>query len=982
MIYLLKNSIKKTYKNVGRYISIILIIALGVSVFMGLYESTAGMLYTTDKYYDDNNLMDYKIISSYGLTDGDVNALKELEYINKVIPSYSVDILNKGDSIRVHALEYEMNNVVLTKGRMPKNKTECVGDFDYFKIGEQINFKNEYIHTTKCKIVGLITSPLYIREDKGISNIGNGKLTSFIFVNREVFDMEYYTEIYLEAKNTKELSSYYSEYEKELKNSKTELEELKPIRETIRYEEILKEASSKIKDAEITIEIEINDAYKTLDKAKKELDNGSKKITEEELKANNKIKLEEEKLISNKEVILNNLKLMNIKETEIDNYIINLNTELNNLKQYLTTLDKNDPEYNIINENIKVIETNIKELESLKNNLKLINEGLITIEDEKIKVKERFDSEKLKIYEGLIEYENGLNNTKEEELEALNKIEIEKEKLETLEKPKWYLLDRTDNSGYSSYKDDIVKVDAIAKVLPFFFILVVTLMVSNTLTRLVEEERTEMGILLSNGYSKSHIIFSYLFYVLSAGLIGLLIGLTIGYALIPKIIYSVFLARFYIPRLITIVSPLPFSLVIVLTITLMILVTILSSLKELKHAPASLLRPKSPKLGKKIFIERLSFIWNKLSFLNQTTARNLFRYKKRIIMTTIGVAGCMALLIAGMGINDSINTISKLQYEGIIKYDAMYILKDEDYNLSPKLTKFFKDNEIVNPELIKQNAFKFYFKDKTEEVYLTVPKDINNFNNYVALTSVITNKKISVPNKGAIVTKQFADLLNIKKGDLFSIRNSDNELFYMYVEDIVNNYVSHYIYISEEYYESVFNEDLKYNIVIANGELNKKIDLNKNDILTANYIKDVVKTFNSFIHGLNKIIIMIVVFAAFLAFIVLYNLTIINISERKREIATFKVLGFYNKEISIYVFRETIFLTTLGILGGLLLGNILHKFIIGTAETDNIMFLRNIKPLSYILSAIITLIFALIVQLIINKTLKEIDMIESLKITE
>ncbi len=487
MRYLLKNSIKKTYKNVGRYISIILIIALGVSVFMGLYESTAGMLYTTDKYYDDNNLMDYKIISTYGLTKGDVQALKELDYIKKVVPSYSVDILHKGDSIRIHALEKEMNNVVLTKGRMPKDQTECVGDFDYFKIGDQVKFKNEYIKTSKCKVVGLITSPLYIREDKGISNIGNGKLTSFVFLNKENFNMDYYTEIYLEAENTKELSSYYEEYEEELINSKAELEKLKPIRETIRYEEILKEASTKIKDAEIKLEIEINDAFKTLDKAKKELDDGSKKISEEETKAFNKIKSEENKLIENKEQILTTLELLNIKESELEPYISNLNKEVNNLKEYLSTLDKSNPEYSIINENIKLIEKNISELETLSVNLNLINEGLTEIEKQKINVKEKFDEEKLKIYEGIIEYEDGLNKTKEEELEALNKIEEEKEKLETLEKPKWYLLDRTDNSGYSSYKDDIVKVDSIAKVLPIFFILVVTLMVSNTLYRLVEE---------------------------------------------------------------------------------------------------------------------------------------------------------------------------------------------------------------------------------------------------------------------------------------------------------------------------------------------------------------------------------------------------------------------------------------------------------------------------------------------------------------
>ncbi len=979
MKYLFKNAIKKIFKNIGRYLSIILIIALGVSVFLGLYESTTGMLYTTDKYYDDNNLMDYKIISSYGLTSGDVEALKKLNEIETVIPSYSFDVLYKGEPIRVHAIEDKINNVVITKGKLPQNQNECVGDFDYFKIGEIVSFDNSNIKINKCKITALVTSPLYIREDKGISSVGSGKLTSFIFIDKDNFDLDYFTEVYLIAKDTKELSSYYDDYTDKLIKSKEELEELKPIRETIRYEELLKEGSEKIKDAETELNDKITKGYKELKSTKKTLDNAAQKISEEESSAFKKINEEENKLNYSYTQIKSSLKSYNIEED-------NLNETLNDIEEEIKTLtnqlNKDDPSYEELKITIAELDIYYKNLYKIQTSINEIKMGFNKLEEEKINIEAKFNLEKAKVYDGIIKYEEGFKKLESEEKDALDKIEKEHNNLKTLEKPKWYLLDRTDSSGYIGYKDDVVKVDAIAKLLPIFFILVVTLMVSNTLTRLVEEERTEMGILLANGYSKTRIIFSYLFYVLSAGLFGLTIGLTIGYTLIPKVIYSVFLARYYIPRLISVVSPLPFSLVIIITLTMMSIVTIFASLKELKYSPASLLRPKSPKLGKKIFLEKINFLWSRLNFLTQTTARNLFRYKKRIIMTVVGVSGSMALLIAGLGINDSINTISKLQYGGVIKYDAMYVLKEEETTLNTTLNKFFINNEIVNPLLIKQSPFKFYFKDKIEDVYLTVPENAENFNNYVSLNSSITNKKITIPKKGAIVTKQFADLLNLKKGDLFSIRNNDNELFYMHVEDIVINYVSHYIYISEDYYKTIFNEDLKYNMVIADGEINKKVDLNKNNILAASYTKDIAKTFNSFVSGLNKIIIMIVIFAGFLAFVVLYNLTIINISERKREIATFKVLGFYNKEISIYVFRETLFLTTLGIIGGLFLGTALHRFIIGTAETDTIMFLRQIKPISFILSAITTLLFTAIVQLIINKVLKDIPMIDSLKITE
>ncbi len=986
MKLLIKNVFLKIKNSIGRFISIMLIIALGVSVFIGLYESTAGMLYTADNYYDKNNLMDFKIISTHGLTKGDVASLKELKHVKKVIPSYSTDVLDNGRSIRVHAIEKDVNNTILMHGRRPKNKNECLADYYNYKFDDEIIFKKDdldkFLNINKCRVVGLIKSPLYIREDKGISNIGNGKLISYVFVSKEAFSSEYYTEIYILSKNTKKKHSYLEEYNKALTPLKNELEEIKPIRETIRYEEILEKASNEIIKIENKLNKEIISNLNKLKDTKKKLDNEKIKLDTE---TKDKTKLFDDNLLklnNEKAQIITELNNLGANENNIDEVIINTNNDITNLNNLLLTLPEGSLEYNNTKNNIELLKEKVNGLGYLKGSLIKVNAFKDTVEKNYLTFKDEINKANNELDNAYKKYNQGINEIYKAKKDANIKTDEAKEELKNIEKPKWYLLNRKDNSGYISYKEDIIKVEAISKVLPIFFILIVILMVSNTLNRIIEEERTEMGILLANGFSSSAIIFEYVLYVLISGLIGLFLGLLIGYAFIPKIIYGVFLSRYYVPKLITIISPLPFSLVILITLIIMLVVSISTCYKELKDTPAALLRYKPPKIGKKIFFERFTRLWNKLNFMWKTTIRNLFRYKKRIFMTILGVAGCTALLAAGMGINDSIYTISKLQYEDIIKYDSMYILKNNVDEIPNNILKLFRDNEIVNPILINQEAFTFTFDNKTEDIYLIVPKDPLNFNNYVNLKSTITGKKITIKDDGAIISKQTADLLKVKIGDSIKIRNSDNQLFILRVNDITENYVSHYIYINKNYYERVFEEDISYNSILGNGKIDEKIELSKYNILIANYTEDIVRTFNEFVHGLNKIIVLIVVLASLLAFVVLYNLTIINVSERKREIATFKVLGFLDKEINIYVYREILILTILGIIFGLIFGKYLHVFIMNTAETDNIVFLREIRPISYIICVLLTLLFSVIVQMIINKTLKKIDMIDSLKSVE
>ena len=426
MKLLIKNIFKKIKNSIGRFLSIMFIIALGISVFIGLSESTAGMLYTADNYYDESNLMDFKITSTYGLTVDDVNSLKALNNIEKVIPSYSIDVIDKGKSIRIHALEKKINNVILIKGQMPKNNNECLADFYRYKLNDKILFENDnlsdILSISECKVVGLIKSSLYVRDEKGISNVGNGKLVSFIFVNREAFTSEYYTEVYITSKESKEKNSYYKEYEESIVSLRKELEKLKPIRETIRYEEILLEANNKIIKIKKALNNKINSSLIELKEAKIKLYSGKKEL--ETNKNNNlkKFELSKDELNKNKNIILSNLGSLGINENELNNYIFDLSETIKNLKSQLSLLEPNNEEYNNLYSQIVETEKNYNNLLLIKSNLDEINKGLSTLENNYTIFYNEISKEEAKLQQGYYDYEIGMKELEKAKEEANQKL--------------------------------------------------------------------------------------------------------------------------------------------------------------------------------------------------------------------------------------------------------------------------------------------------------------------------------------------------------------------------------------------------------------------------------------------------------------------------------------------------------------------------------------------------------------------------------
>ena len=1009
-----KNSFRKIWKSKGRFLSLILIVILGTSFFAGVRETASDMIKTLDNYYDETNLYDFKIVSTMGLTNDDIKSLEEIDGIKEVEGAYSFDTLIDGNAVKVSAIS-NISKPTLVDGRMPKNNNECLGEDGVYEIDDSITIEDDtYLNNNTCKIVGTINSSSYIYENKGISTVGDGKLDSLIYTPKDNFKLDYYTEIYIEVDGAREELSYSDEYDAIISDVNDKLQELRPLRETARYEEILKNAMDKVAEAENELnrvkqenETKFNDALTELNSNRIELDSALESYNSN-LARLNRTKESTETELNNGFAALDNAKsefntaLSNAGLTveSLQPTLYTINSNIKTIEEELANIDESDSLYETLNATLAELnnnKTNIETLISTNNTLieqeETLNNSLDTWNREYSRSLSRLNSAKEEIDNGYVElnkgYEEYNTNYNLYLLEIANyekEINDTKAEIQNIEKPVWYLLTREDLTGYTSFYESATKVDSIAAVFPIFFILIAFLMAFNTMNRMIEEERSEIGALVSIGIRKSTIAFSYLLYVFLACVLGLVIGLSIGYTLIPRILYTVYAASFTIPSLSTYANPYACLIIVLTTIILMSLVVFITLIKDFRLAPATILRPEAPKSGKKILLERIKPFWKHLSFSWKITLRNLFRYKKRIFMTVLGIAGCTALLLTGFGIKDSLSDLLDIQYGEIQHYDTTLVLND-DFN-KDEVINSLTDNNLT--DYIETNISSFTFKDKADsknlDFTLIAFMSNDNIDDFVTLKS-LDGDDLSLSDEGVIITEKMAQAIDAKVGENISIRNSDNELYIVRVAGICENYIGNYLYMNSNYYEEIFGDN-DYNSFLVNLPLNVDREVLSNNLLdtgyfgTIQYTTDNMEMFNDIIAGMNNIVYLIIAFSSFLAITVLYNLTIININERKREIATLKVLGFKDNEVSSYVYRETIILTIVGIIVGIFLGFSLNTFVLMIAETDEILFIKTIKPLSYILSFIIIIVFSIIVQVITYFILKKIDMIDSLKSVE
>ena len=1057
-----KDIFRDVKKSLGRFVAIVAIIALGVAFFAGLKIAPEDMKLTADKYYDDYNFMDLRVVSNLGLTEDDVKAIQKIDGVEEVRGAYTIDaIAEDGDKeivLRIHDFTGKegINSARLIDGRFPEKIDECIIEVENenlleAKIGSKIKLSSgkkealkEKLKNTEFTVVGFIQSPNYLSFEKGSTNIGNGQLKDYIMIPQENFKMDVFTDIFVTIEEAKSLNSYKDEYFDRIKPVEKRIKSISKERQEIRYKEIYDEARKELDEGRKEYEEEKEKAEKELDKALKEIEDGKIELEdgEKELKKNenkfyaaiksgkSEITSAEKKIKDGEAEYQKGLKQFNENKNVAEKEFQNAEKDLNGAKDGIVTLKENISQLELVLKNPELPEerkvdlqrqltglkatlsttqvrydSGKKELEKNKEELKFAEQKLnnskaqlntsrnklesakqeLAIEEKKGErqlqnARNDISQAKRDLQDGEKEYNEEKGKAEEELDKALKKIEKGERDLKKLEKAKWYILNRKKHYSYVDYGESADRIDALSTVFPIFFALVAALVSLTTMTRMVDEQRINIGTLKALGYGKKDIAIKYIFYAFTATIIGALIGIGIGYTLFPVIIFNAYGLMYALPPVILNFN---FKLAGLLSLASVALTTItayLASSNELKENPASLMRPKAPKLGKTILLEKVPIIWNRFNFSHKVTVRNLFRYKRRFFMTVFGIAGCTALILAGFGIKDSIQTVVDKQFGQLLSYDMQVGLDSEG------LKVLDREEGIEEYRLILSEGGKVSFDNEEKDISMIVPIETKNLDKFINLKNRKTGRDIDL-NDGLVITEGISRSLGLKKGDTIGLSNSNDKKSKVKIEGITENYTLNYIYITSQQYRKLFNEPLEYNEALAilkedskaSEEKIAKSLIDNEGISNVSFLSVNRENLEGIINSLNYVVLLMTVSAGALAFVVLYNLTNINISERIREIATIKVLGFYDSEVSAYIYRENVILTIIGTIMGLIIGIFLHRFIIATVQMENLMLGLELHINSYIYASLLTILFALIVNIVMHYKLKAIKMVESLK---
>ena len=571
--------------------------------------------------------------------------------------------------------------------------------------------------------------------------------------------------------------------------------------------------------------------------------------------------------------------------------------------------------------------------------------------------------------------------------EARGKIADAEKMLEKLSPAEWYLYTRKELAlGVGEFGDDAARIDNISTIFPVFFLAVAALVCLTTMARMVEEQRTEIGTLKALGYTDREIQKKYLIYSLSATVLGSGLGLAVGFKLFPTVIYDAYCIMYDLPPV-----EAPFhwgvaAICVVVALGCVTLVTCNVCHGVLSEMPANIMRPKAPPAGQRVLLEKVPFIWRRLSFSHKVTVRNLFRYKKRVLMTIVGIAGCAALVLTGYGLKDAINDIVQNQFQKVFRYDLLAGYSAEDEAEEQALFDQLESDPDIKEWMPQYRAAITAVDERhSYEVNLTVSQDYTRLTDFISLQERVSRKVLTPEREGAIITEKLGTMLGLKAGDTLTLRDGDNRTYELAIAGVSENYASHFVYISAEYYEEVFGKAPEYNTVIVDLADRDDWAAASEKLLAGGTVQmissdaELVEQYKNVTDNLGYVVAVLIVSAGLLAFVVQYNLSNINITERTREIATLKVLGFYDGEVSAYIYRESVILTILGTGLGLLLGTALTRFVVATAEVDSIMFGRSIYWPSFLMAALITFLFSFLVNWVMHYRLKKINMVESMK---
>ena len=1010
-----KTTLREIRESLGRYLAILAIVALGVGLFAGLKITRTVMVESADAYWQEKQLYDYRLLSTLGFEEEDVQALAQKEDVRAVQGAVEADILyvdaqGNENVLKAHSILEEINCLEIVAGRMPEADTECVVDsktYDESAIGGKIvlagdndqedldNFKY-----TEYTITGIAQSPVYAQFERGTTSLGNGSVSGFFYLLPEGFATEYYTEIYVKFEENAPI--YSDAYDAYMDKKESLWEDYCEEQGERRYQSIMAEAEEELADAEKELADEKTDAEKELADAEQELTDAEAEIADGE-----------EQLSDGEQEIADNKALLVQKEKELADARANLEAqeaELAAQEQALAgALQGQAPTEALSGQNTagaagyadalqlspaQQLEMARQQLEAGKAQIaegeeelekarRQIRDAEAEIEEKKLELADA----KKDVEDGWKEYNEARDEFDEKIADAEQKLADARADLKEIEEPETYVLGRDTNTGYVCFESDSSIVEGIANVFPVFFFLVAALVCMTTMNRMVEEQRTQIGVLKALGYGEARIMGKYLFYSGSAAFTGCVTGYFLGIHLFPLVIWQAYGMMYQFGEIVYAFDWLTALFCLSAALLCSMGTTWVSCRHELKEVAAELMRPKSPKAGKRVFLEWVPFIWNRLKFLHKVSVRNIVRYKRRFFMMVIGISGCTALLLTGFGIRDSVTTIADRQFEEIQTYQLGITLKDgisEDDTSSVEEIAGIIASGGGEYTAALETAMDLETTAGIKSVKLIVAQNPDRIGEYFNLHTS-AGDAIDYPDTGEIVIcNKLSERYHIRIGDTIRLYDEDRRELQARVSGICENYIYNYVYVNMETYRQAAGE-VDYQSIYVN--LPEESDvyetgaaLMKADNVTAVSVnRDMLLRVSRMMNSMNYIVFLIIICAGALAFIVLYNLNNINITERIREIATIKVLGFYKKETSSYVFRENTVLTGIGCIAGLGLGSLLHLYVMQKVDIDMMSFDVHVEPVSYLLSILLTFVFTWVINRIMSGKLEKINMAESLK---
>lgn len=1099
-------------KSRGRFLSILFIVTLGVAFFSGIRASEPDMRLTGDAYFDEAELMDIKAICTYGVTEDDVEAMEAEEGVACAEGAYSADFLystkDAQQVLHVMSLQEKMNQITVSKGRMPESAGECLADDNSsFAVGDQIRLESgtedevtDTLKTDTLEVVGLGNSPCYLSYGRGSSTVGDGSIRAFLIVPEDTFDMEVYSEVYMQVTGAKELLAFTDAYDGRVEEVLKRIEALADDRAVVRKDSLKDEANEKLEEAREELEDgrkeakkkldnaakEIADAEKKLADARKQIEDGRAQIADAKMTLSSKQKeldaarvqyqdgvaqlndgkaAYEEGLLQYEEAraeadvqlqtgrqLLDGLQAQinadeeryyallaqiedlreqaDVSEDSLDDTGESAGEPDTGLDQQIAALEAQAQAvaarlegerqaYTLGQAGIEVVHREMDSVQAeltaaksqidaaeaelaaapakLSSGQAQINSGWNELRSQEQKLVDgeaEIVSNEAKLVDAKKEYEEGKAEAEAEIADGEKKIAEAEADIEDIELPKWYVYDRSTLIEYSGFGENAQRLGAIGRVFPVLFFLVAALISLTSMTRMVEEQRTSIGTMKALGYSKGAIASKYIGYALLATAGGSVIGVLIGEKILPYIIvYAYGILYQHLPKILVPYDWGYAAMASGAAVFCTLFATVMACYKELEAQPAVLMRPPAPKNGRRVFLERIGVVWRHLNFTWKSTIRNLMRYKKRFFMTIFGIGGCMALMLVGFGLKDSCYEIAKLQFAEIQFYDgSIYLEEDITEEQQDELEAALKSEEQIS-RYMKANMQNITLVNGKKEcaAYECVFGSVEDIPRFVDFHDRRSKERYELTDDGGIISEKTAKLLDVKQGDTIEIKDEEKGNKQVKVTQICENYMGHYIYFTPACYEEVYGEEPEYNSIlfeVEDSDVNADLEkigrnlLKQDGALSVSYTHDIEKQLDDMLRSLNLVIVVLIISAGMLAFVVLYNLNTVNIAERKRELATLKVLGFYNMEVAEYVYRENILLTFLGAVVGAVLGRFLHLFIIETVEVDSAMFGRNINMPSYIYSLILTVTFSMLINGVMYFKLKKIDMVESLKSIE